>query len=241
MIRQLLFLLLFTFSVAALAEGEREVIYNAYLSNDMPSWKRVIETMNAEVGKSPDRELELLNYEYGYIGWCIGNKRKSEARIYLERGLKRIALLMEKKHQVSQLHAYQSAFYGFQIGLANLKAPKLGPRSINAAKKSIAIDSDNALGYIQLGNIDYFMPPLFGGSKERALGHYLHAERLLAPRSAGDWNNLALLVQIATAYEETGNIAKADTYYRKVLSIAPQFSWVKNERYPAFIKKHNNQ
>jgi hypothetical protein len=136
------------------------------------------------------------------------------------------------------MQAYESAYLGFQIGLARLKAPRLGPKSLDAAKQSVANDDQNALGYIQLGNIDYFMPPLFGGSKERAIEHYRHAERLMAPTSKGDWNYLALLVQLATAYEETKNIAMADSIYRKSLSVAPGFSWVRDELYPAFTKKH---
>jgi len=59
------------------------------------------------------------------------------------------------------------------------------------------------------------MPPLFGGSKVRAIEHYLHAERLMAPNGRNDWNYLALLVQLATAYEETGKIAMADSFTAK--------------------------
>ena len=136
------------------------------------------------------------------------------------------------------MQAYESAYLGFQIGLARLKAPRLGPKSLDAAKHPVANDDQNALGYIQLGNIDYFMPPLFGGSKERAIEHYRHAERLLAPTRKSDWNYLALLVQIATAYEETKNIAMADSYYRKALSLAPGFSWVRDELYSAYINIH---
>lgn len=237
LITLLLFALSCTFVTAG--ENERETIYRAYLTNDMATWKTTIDAMHAEAGKNNERELELLNYEYGYIGWCIGNKRKSEAKRYLERSLERIERLKQANHRLPLLQAYESAYLGFQIGLANLKAPRLGPKSLDAAKKSVAGDDRNALGYIQLGNIDYFMPPLFGGSKERAIEHYLRAERLMAPNGKGDWNYLALLVQIATAYEETGNIAMADRFYRKVLSLAPGFSWVRDELYPAFTKKHD--
>jgi len=239
MIRRLFLLIFITLCITLVTAGEKETIYRAYLTNDMATWKTTIDAMHAEGGKSNERELELLNYEYGYVGWCIGNKRKSEAKRYLERSLERIERLKEANHRLPLLQAYESAYLGFQIGLTNLKAPKLGPRSLDAAKKSVAGDDRNALGYIQLGNIDYFMPPLFGGSKVRAIEHYLHAERLMAPNGRNDWNYLALLVQLATAYEETGKIAMADSFYRKALSLAPDFRWVKNELYPAFTKKHN--
>lgn len=239
MIRQLFLLIFITLCITLVTAGEKETIYRAYLTNDMATWKTTIDAMHAEAGKNNERELELLNYEYGYIGWCIGNKRKSEAKRYLERSLERIERLKKANHRLPLLQAYESAYLGFQIGLANLKAPRLGPKSVNAAKESVAGDDGNALGYIQLGNIDYFMPPLFGGSKERAIEHYLRAEQLMAADDRGDWNYLALLVQIASAYEETGNIAMADSFYRKALSLAPGFTWVRDELYPAFTKKHD--
>ncbi|MDD4778761.1 MAG: hypothetical protein PHV53_10805 [Fermentimonas sp.] len=238
--RILLFLLIPLISVFASSQ-ERETIYRSYISNDMASWKIIIDAMHNESSKNNERELELLNYEYGYIGWCIGNKRKSEARLYLNRSIERLGRLRKVNYRVPILDAYDSAFLGFQIGLANLKAPRLGPRSLDFAKKSVATVENNALGLIQLGNIYYFMPPLFGGSKEKAIEYYLRAEKLMAADGYGDWNYLALLVQLAGALEETGKIDKAGSFYLKALSYEPGFSWVKDELYPAFTKKHNTK
>ena len=52
-----------------------------------------------------------------------------------------------------------------------------------------------------------------------------------------DWNYLSLLPQIAKAYEELKDYKNAENYYRKILSVAPDFAWVKNELYPQFLKK----
>jgi tetratricopeptide (TPR) repeat protein len=224
----------------ALAQ-EKEAIYRSYIYNDMATWKKTIDAMHAEPNKNNERELELLNYEYGYIGWSIGSKKNGEARIYLERGLERLKRLRKNNYRVAVLDAYESAFLGFQIGLANLKAPRLGPRSLDFAKKSVEQDENNALGYIQLGNIDFFMPPIFGGSKDRAIENYLRAEQLMEADGKGDWNYLALLVQLAEAFEVTGKIDKAGAFYVKALFSEPNFSWVKDELYPAFTKKHKTK
>lgn len=218
---------------------EKEAIYRSYISNDMATWRNTIDAMHEESNKSNLRELELLNYEYGYVGWSIGDKRKSEAKLYLNRCMDRLVKLRNENYRVSVLDAYESAFLGFQIGLANLKAPRLGPRSLDFAKRSVEHDDNNALGFIQLGNIYFFMPPLFGGSKERAIEYYLRAEQLMAADGKGDWNYLALLVQIAGAFEDKGEIDKANSFYLKSLYYEPNFSWVKDELYPSFTKKHN--
>lgn len=218
------------------AESERTIIYRAYVGNEMGVWKRTIDAMNAEKGKTTARELELLNYEYGYIGWCIGNQRKEEAKTYIARGTERIEKIARQKDYEALMHGYRSAFYGFQIGINKAKAPFVGPKSMKEATQSVEKDKQNAFGYVQLGNIEYYMPPLFGGSKRKALEYYLKAERLMTNESRGDWNYLSLMVLIAKAYQEMGERENADTYYRKVLMAEPEFLWVKNELYPEFIK-----
>ncbi|MDO4790257.1 MAG: hypothetical protein Q3998_04745, partial [Porphyromonas sp.] len=52
-----LFLVSLPFSLFA---SERENIYNAYVYNDMESWKRIIDKMNDIKDKSIEQELELL-------------------------------------------------------------------------------------------------------------------------------------------------------------------------------------
>lgn len=241
MAKKLLLLILIHLSCLLALAQENEAIYRSYVYNDMATWKKTIDAMHAEPNKNNERELELLNYEYGYIGWSIGSKKNGEARIYLERGLERLKRLRKNNYRVAVLDAYESAFLGFQIGLANLKAPRLGPRSLDFAKKSVEQDENNALGYIQLGNIDFFMPPIFGGSKDRAIENYLRAEQLMEADGKGDWNYLALLVQLAEAFEVTGKIDKAGAFYVKALFSEPNFSWVKDELYPAFTKKHKTK
>lgn len=241
MAKKLLLLILIHLSCLLALAQEKEAIYRSYIYNDMATWKKTIDAMHAEPNKNNERELELLNYEYGYIGWSIGSKKNGEARIYLERGLERLKRLRKNNYRVAVLDAYESAFLGFQIGLANLKAPRLGPRSLDFAKKSVEQDENNALGYIQLGNIDFFMPPIFGGSKDRAIENYLRAEQLMEADGKGDWNYLALLVQLAEAFEVTGKIDKAGAFYVKALFSEPNFSWVKDELYPAFTKKHKTK
>lgn len=220
------------------AQTSQEKIYKAYVFDDMASWKNTIDAMHTESAKPLERELELLNYEYGYIGWCIGNNLKAEARVYLQRGESRILKLKQNGYKLALLHAYQSAFYGYEIGLNKLKAPFFGRKSINEAKKSVEIDNNNYLGYIQLGNIEFYMPTAFGGSKKKSLEYYLKAEELMQKgNTQNNWNYLSLITQIAQLYEALADDDKAELYYKKALKIAPEFSWVKDELYPNFLKK----
>ena len=110
-IRLTLFFLLIAFGYTSAASTEQTAIYNAYTSSNMTLWKKTMDSMHDQAAKTNEKELELLNYEYGYIGWSIGNKKTAEARKYIDRGQQRIDKLMQKNYKVSMLHAYKSAFY----------------------------------------------------------------------------------------------------------------------------------
>jgi tetratricopeptide (TPR) repeat protein len=212
----------------------RSEIYHAYVYNKMHDWKAVIDTMNRVTPKSDEFLLELVNYQYGYIGWCLGNRRTDEGLKYLDMAEKNIDILSGKAGYLSITNAYKSAFYGFRIMVSKLSAPFLGPKSMSCARKSVSADGENPFGYVQLGNIEFYMPAVFGGSKKEALGYYLKAEHLMEKGkngTAGDWNYLSLLASVVQTYYQTGDYESAMSVIRKILSIEPEYDWVKNEMY----------
>jgi len=215
-------------------------IYNAYLSNNMVKWKTIIDKMNLEKKKSNDFILELINYQYGYIAWCIGNKKEDDAETYLELAEKNVEYLEKQSYKLSYINSYKSALYGFELGLAWYKAPFIGPKSVDCAEKAMKLDKANPYGFLQYANAQYYMPETFGGSKTVAIDYYKKAQILMEKNSddiISDWNYLSLLTIIANAYTETKKYTLAKEYYDKILKIEPEFLWVKNELYPVILKK----
>lgn len=80
---RLIFILLAFFAIS-LQATTREDIYHCYLINRMPVWKNIIDQLNSQPEKSDKLLLELVNYQYGYIDWCLTNNRKDEALVYLK-------------------------------------------------------------------------------------------------------------------------------------------------------------
>ncbi len=237
---KIILMLLLLVATKAIGASYRCQIYSAYISNNMCRWKEVIDTIETS-GQKPDSFLiELVNYQYGYIAWCLGNNREEEGRKYLEKAESVLEILKSDSRSLSLVYAYKSAFYGFRIALGKLAAPLLGPRSIESAREAVRIDPTNYLGYVQLGNIEFYMPSVFGGSKQEALAHYLKAEELLTARSRPDepdWNYLSLLTVIAQSYSYTGDLLSAKKYLELILRVEPEFLWVKNELYPQVLNK----
>jgi len=206
----------------------------------MPVWKSVIDQLNDQPDKPNELRLELLNYQYGYIGWCLGNNRKDEALIYLKLAEENVKLLEAKKFDLSVINGYKSALYGYRIALSKFSAPFNGPKSSDCAKKAVLIDPNQPFGYIQLGNVKFHSPSLMGGSKTEAIGYYLKAKAMMEKRNSeiqGDWNYLSLLVTIASAYESIDDNVKAKLMYEEILKIEPGFTWIKDELYPQILGK----
>jgi len=215
-------------------------IYQAYISNNMGKWKNVIDEMDKKSNKSNEFLMELLNYQYGYIAWCIGNKKDKLAQQYIDLGDKNIQILEKANYKISLVNSYKSAFYGYKLGLNKLQAPFIGPKSVECSKLAMQQDDKNPYGYIQYGNSQYYMPAFFGGSKKVAVEYYEKAKKLMEldeNQIKQDWNYISLLTIIAQAYTELKFYKTAQTYYEKILRIEPGYLWVKNELYPELLKK----
>ncbi len=236
--KKYILILLLTLSSCYLLGQNNKSIYNAYLSGNMTKWKTAMDSIDAIKQKNDKDLLDLINYQYGYIGWCIAFDKAHEAEKYLDKATGILEKLEQKKYRESMLFAYKSAFVGFEIGLAEYKAPFIGMNSLEYAKKSVSIDPSNPLGYMQLGNIYFYMPKMFGGSKSLALEYYSKALKIMESNNAykkNNWNYLNLLATIINAYIELNQYEEAKKYCKKTLTIEPDFDWVKNNLYPKIL------
>jgi tetratricopeptide (TPR) repeat protein len=214
-------------------------VYNAYVRNRMQEWKSIIDRMYAAGKDDEVNLLELINFQYGYIGWCIGKKRNDEAKSYLQKAESVLEKLSANDKNNSIVNAYKAAFYGYRMGMNKTLAPILGIKSIDCATKAIKDDQGNYFAYIQNGNIEFYMPAVLGGSKKKALEYYLTAEKLIEKNSdtANNWNYLSLLTVIAQSYYYLNDFSSSMKYIEKMLRIEPEFGYAKNELYPMVLNK----
>jgi tetratricopeptide (TPR) repeat protein len=213
----------------------RSDIYKAYITGDITLWKNVIDRMNSTSDPSSEIREELINYQYGYIGWCIGIKDHSEAKEYLGLAEKNLETLSGNKKYSSLVSSYKAAFTGYRIAMNGMLAPVLGFRSIDFAREAVALDPRDAFAWIQNGNVEFYWPAIFGGSKKEALGHFLRAQEILE-RNPGElkenWNYINLLLLLAQTYSYLDDNTSSKACLDKILQIAPDFAWVKNKMYP---------
>ena len=231
----LIIFILFTSQQVSLAANNKSAIYKAYLTGDKELWKNTIDKMSSQGTKTPAYIAELLNYQYGYIGCCIGLKDYSEAKKYLELAEKNLDRLAETPGNESLINSYKAAFSGYRIGMNNLLAPVLGFKSIDYAKEAVRMNKNDAFAWIQNGNVEFYWPKVFGGSKKEALDYFLKALEIMEKDPAGiieDWNYINLLLLIAQTYRYIDGKDNSAIYVNMILKIAPDFTWVKNKMYP---------
>jgi tetratricopeptide (TPR) repeat protein len=230
--------ILFWGAIQFLSANNGKAIYNAYLSGNMSAWRFTIDNMTSKQSKAIPELIELVNYQYGYIGWAIGNNQRKLAETYLKAARKNLELIQDA--EPSLYYSYKAAFIGFEIGLHKYKAPLIGFQTIELVKQAIEIDKTNPFALIEKGNILFYMPSIFGGSKKNALDYYLSAYQIMSNNTkykTVNWNYLNVQVLIAKTYEELGFIHTAIAWYEKILSREPKFIWVKDDLYPKLLKK----
>lgn len=227
--------------ITAMALGDvKESIYKAYINDDMGAWKSVIDSMQETGNRDGETMLSLVNYHYGYIGWCLGKKKEQEALGYLNLARDNLDILERKGACMSMVNAYRSAFYGFEISMKVIKAPVLGPKSMKCAGEALTLDPENAFALVQAGNIKYYMPALFGGSVGEAIVLFLKAREIMERKRDNlhhDWNYLHLLSIIARAYSDTGNLDAAKSVCEFILKTEPGFRWIRDDVYPGVLEK----
>jgi tetratricopeptide (TPR) repeat protein len=221
-----------------LKAGYRSEVYSAYINNRMDLWRNVIERMEATPFKNNESLLELINYQYGYIGYCLGFDKKEEAKKYLHLAETNIGILEKRNYNLSDINSYKSAFYGFRINLNPISAPLNKHKCIDCAETAIKLDPESYLGYLQFGNIKFNMPSAFGGSKKQALEYYLKAKELIEKNReslTGDWNYMNLLITIGQTYTFLENYSSAQKIYQNILGLEPGFIYVKDDLYPKLL------
>ena len=219
-----------------------DAIYKAYSRGKMDKWYELMHTCEENVDQNNlEEQLELLSYYYGYTAWLIGAKKNDTAEEYIEISEEIIDKLLEESPENATLMAYKGAYIAFTIGISNLKAIYLGPKSVKYINKSIELDPENIQGNIEKGNSMYYRPSVFGGDKNEAIEYYVKAVKSFEKQGlvVNNWMYINTMTALGQAYEATDQIQQAKLCYEKIIRIFPNFMWVEDELYPDMLKRHN--
>ena len=209
-----------------------EQLYMAYMSGDLSLWGDYLRNGNWETMDDAEK-TRFINYEYGYIP-VEADKGNPDVRRMLDNYKQHI-----EAHKyiltASQYTAYKSAACAYEYLLDKHLLFSQGLQSFKLAHKAVELDPQNPLALSLSGNVSFYAPTLFGGSKKKALQLFEEAERIMEADTAYRymWNYPALQLCIAQCYDKIGDKEKAKRQYERILAIHPDFDYARKE----FVQK----
>ncbi|MCK9324637.1 MAG: hypothetical protein M0P69_03990 [Bacteroidales bacterium] len=201
-------------------------IYQAYITGNISTWEKLLETLPANPTESELYEMAMAHY--GYIGYCMGRDEKRRARPYLDRVEDLTDRLLEISPENPKYLALHGALFGFRMGYQPHKVPIIGPKSLKAINSALDHGPNCPEAWVESANKDWYLPAAFGGSKERAIEHYLKAIELMEQNLAdyqGYWYYLNTHMILAEWYNSRNQAFLAKEVYRKLLAMEPNFQW----------------
>lgn len=228
-------------SMPALAQRDyRQATYDAYVSGDMGRWKSVITAIEAESDPDQMRQLELLEYYYGYIGYLLAEGRNQEAKDYITKGDRLIDDILAVDPDNPDATAYKGSFIAYRFSINRLKAVVSGMESKRLIEKAYADAPENVRAISEMANLCYYAPALFGRDRSRGVKLYEKAARRMEQMRTdrANWFYLRLLTNIALHYDYAGDTQAAAAAYERILAAEPNYRWVKDELYPDFLARN---
>ncbi len=226
-------------------EQYSDKLYQSYMTGDMDVWVSIIDELeqNYKRDENSSTLYYLIQTQYGYIGYLIGAEQKRAARDYLDKAEDNTELLLDKNPNNADAIAIKASLLAYNIALAPYKAPFLGPRSMNLIDEALAINNKSAQALLEKGNATHYAPSMFGGDPIEAIEYYSKAMRQMEIENNGKppetWLYLNTFTQLAMAQQKANLLQNALGTYNRILSIAPNFKWVKDELLPDLQKKIN--
>ncbi len=232
--------------IPGFSQGFEERIYEAYISGEMADWQRAMGEMEQVWESTGSHELlyDLVVAQYGYIAWLISQEKDKEAREYVKQAEEYLEILLERSPGNARAHAMLGAIYGYKIGLNAYKAVVFGKKSFSENKLALELDPDDPQVWMEKGNIEFYKPAIFGSSSVEAAKIYEKSVKLYEADSQGlkhNWLYLNTLRSLADAYIASEMYRKADGVYQKMLRVEPRLKWMREEIYPAFLKKYQGK
>ena len=163
-------------SLSVMAQQTDSLLFDAYLREDMRTWKEHISRQNS------DFRIQNLLIEYGLCGYMVDREKKS-ALPYVQQ-FKSHIINHKSQLPTGYYEMYMSAGYVYELRLHESVHPV---RAMNLAKQATRLAPNDPLVLSYYGTCLFYAPAPFG-SKEEALTWFEKAEKFFrAPQYRFCW------------------------------------------------------
>jgi len=234
-------LILLLFSLIPLAKGQGHGDYNnrlylSYINDEMFLWAKIIGEMNQEYEREKNQTLlyDLCFTYYGYIGYLISQEEEKAAKSSLDEAMKKTEVLNEALDGRHDVLALQGALIGYRLVLSKFTSMFQGPKALKYIKTAYESADTCFNCNVEMGNMKFYTPKIFGGDKTEAIQYYEKAVEILETsklKTDRNWIYMNTVLLLANAYKEVGQEQLACNLYKQVLEYEPGAHWVRKDLY----------
>ncbi len=230
-------LLLFASLKAVYGVVDHDLMYQAYLDNNMSVWKTELQKYTASTTLTTTDKLEISNYLYGYVATLLidAEKNKQEIINWIDLWEEYLNDIEKATGKNAYVYVYRSSINAYKSKVKAGGMMVWGPRSLTELRRALSTDPSNPLANGLKGNMLFYMPGFVGGDKAEAIKWF---EKALTGISTNTdktfrWNRCAITLCLAQAYEKTGNPQKAIEIAEAELQREPNNSFMRDTYLPS--------
>ncbi len=164
--------------------------------------------------------------------------KRREIRAYINYSIDNLETTVEMDDTFAEGWGLLSTSYAHKISVSPLNAIGLGRKYNRTMSKAIELEPDNPRIILLKAIMDYNLPGIVGGDKERAMEAFNRAasiffEEILEDPLMPSWGHEHAHARIGITYMDRGELEKARSSFERALEINPDFGWVLNELIPS--------
>lgn len=219
---------------------DHNVMYQAYLDNNMAKWGSELRKYTSQPNLSVEDKMEISNYLYGYIASLLANvsENRQELNQWIDLWDDYLDEIEKAIGKRADIYVYRSSNNAYKAKVKSGGMMVYGPRSLSDLNRALNLDANNALANGLKGNTKFYMPTFVGGDKKEAIKWFEKALNLMANNTSVvyRWNRCAITLCLAQAYEKTGNKQKAIEICTAELQREPNFAYMRDVYLPSLKK-----
>lgn len=196
---------------------------------------------------SVNPENFLAKYHLAYTEYKLFQLKQANPNVavdkYYDSAVEICKGLIEKKQLEGESKTILASLYMMRLSENQMEAMSLMPTIFELLEEAEAAPGSNPRAIIVKGIMQFYMPPMVGGSVEKSLESFIKAVSLFEDgkqNSQIKWGHEEAYAWLGQAYAKLNQADKALAAYNKALALDGEFAWVKYRLLPELTKENKN-
>ena len=227
-----------------LKEGKAltEQAYASYNQELFLKAKNIFERVYDSDKTNPLPLYYMTFIDYKLLEMSLRQQGDSLFNIYYDGAEKNALQISENKTWESEGKTLLASIYMMKIAKSPMSAVSLSPKISGLLEDAVKSNPVNPRPYLIIGMMKFNTPKMYGGSYEVAAENFRQSVSIYEKQDTTftlqpSWGYLEALTWLGRSLEQSDNLESAKFMYQKVLTIQPEYGWVKYYLLPNLEKK----